>query len=175
MRTATHASSGIVMRLASLITAMALALGAVAPSTVLAQATLAASAKVLVNAKNGLALEGYDPMSFFAVGAPTRGQPAITAEHNGATYRFASEANRARFATDPEKYAPQYGGFCAYGMAKGYAAPVVIETAQIVDGRLMLNYDRSVQKTFDADRAAYVVSADANWPKVLEKKGITPR
>ncbi len=131
--------------------------------------------KVLVNVDaRGVALEGHDPVAFFSDGRPTKGDPSITAGHAGATYHFATAENRAAFEAEPERYVPAFGGYCAYGASKGYPAKVEIDTWQIFEGRLLLNYSKSVRKTFDTDRAAYLKKADANWPKIVEKEGKAP-
>lgn len=131
--------------------------------------------RILVNVdKNGLALEGYDPVSFFTAGAPIKGRSDLTLRHAGATYRFATEENRAAFEAEPARYVPQFGGFCAWAVSKGYTAKVEISTWQIVDGRLILNYSDGVRKQFDADRAGNLRRADGNWPGLVEKEGKTP-
>jgi hypothetical protein len=88
-------------------------------------------------------------------------------EWQGATWRFASAANRDRFAAAPERYAPQYGGYCAWAVSQGYTAGIDPEAWTIVDGKLYLNYDREVQERWAADREANIRSADANWPQLL--------
>jgi YHS domain-containing protein len=130
------------------------------------------SVKVLVNtSRQGLALEGHDPVSFFTDARPVLGRPEYTARYQGAEYRFATIEHRAAFEAEPAKYAPQFGGFCAYGASRGYAAPVEIGTWQIVDGRLLLNYSQSVKRTFDAEPAENLRKADANWPGIVEREG----
>jgi YHS domain-containing protein len=130
------------------------------------------SGKILVNVNDkGIALQGYDPVSFFSDGRPAKGNPALTLRHEGATYWFATSENKATFEAAPERYVPAFGGYCAYGASNGYTAPVEIDTWQIVDGRLLLNYNKSIRKKFDADRAAYLQKADANWPGIVEKEG----
>jgi YHS domain-containing protein len=74
--------------------------------------------------KNGIALRGYDPVAYFKSGQPVRGTAAYTAEYRGSTFQFASQANRDAFVADPARYAPQYGGFCAFGAAGGYKAAI---------------------------------------------------
>jgi YHS domain-containing protein len=123
---------------------------------------VSAFAKISTN-DQGLALDGYDPVAFFTVGQPTKGLAAITAEHHRATYQFASEANRTTFLADPAHYAPAYGGYCAFGAAKGKLFPVEIDTWQILDGRLLLNYNQEIKAQFDADVTALIATADANW------------
>jgi YHS domain-containing protein len=118
---------------------------------------------------SGLALKGYDPVAYFAEGKPVQGKPEITASHEGATYRFASAANRDAFAAAPGKYAPQYGGYCAYGMASGYKAPIEPDAWTIVEGKLYLNYNQSVRSRWSGDIPGYIRKADANWPTVRSK------
>jgi YHS domain-containing protein len=98
-----------------------------------------------------------------------KGSPELTHQWKGATWRFASAENRERFAAAPEKYAPQYGGYCAYGVASGYAVKIEPDAWSVVDGKLYLNYDRSVQKSWQSDVPGYIRKADVNWPRVLER------
>ena len=120
----------------------------------------------------GVAVEGYDPVAYFTEGGPVEGSRQFEHAWQGATWRFASAAHRDLFAADPAKYAPQYGGYCAYAVARGYTAEIDPEAWRIVDGKLYLNYDREVQKLWEADLAGHVRAADANWPKLVagEKK-----
>jgi YHS domain-containing protein len=121
--------------------------------------------------KDGVALQGYDPVAFFTDGRPAKGEPAITAAHQGATYRFARPENRELFLKDPGKYVPAYGGFCAYGVGRGYFVKVEIDTWQIVDGRLLLNYDKDVAKKFNSDQAGNIRRADEVWKELLTREG----
>jgi YHS domain-containing protein len=118
---------------------------------------------------SGVALKGYDPVAYFTEGKPVRGKPEFTARHDGATYRFASAASRDAFVAAPAKYAPQYGGYCAYGMAAGYKAPIEPDAWTVVDGKLYLNYNQSVRSRWASDVPGYVRKADANWPTVRTK------
>lgn len=129
-------------------------------------------AKTLVNNESGLALQGYDPVAFFTDGKPVLGEAAITASYEGATYRFATADHKAAFEKEPAKYAPAFGGYCAYGVAVGGLYPVKIETWQILDGRLVLNKTLDVKAEFDKDRAGNLKKADGNWPGLVEKKGM---
>ena len=113
------------------------------------------------------AIRGYDPVAYFTVGAPTRGSDEFTADWQGATYYFASADNRDKFKADPEAYAPQYGGYCAYAVSYGSTASTVPEAWKIVDGKLYLNYSKSVQKRWEQDVPGFISKADANWPGVL--------
>lgn len=120
---------------------------------------------------NQLALAGHDPVAFFTDSEPVVGLASITASHRGATYRFASEANRKAFTSDPNRYAPQFGGYCAFGVSLGSLFPTKIETWQIIDGRLVLNKDLGVKKKFDKNKAKNLAKADSNWPGLVAKKG----
>jgi hypothetical protein len=115
---------------------------------------------------NGLAIRGTDPVAYFTEGRPVRGQVAFRHVWQGATWQFASAANRDAFAADPARFAPAYGGFCAWAVSEGYTAPVDPEAWRIVDGRLFLNYDRSIQRRWERDMAARILRADANWPRI---------
>jgi len=113
------------------------------------------------------AIRGYDPVAYFVQGKPVQGSGQFTHQWRGANWRFASAENRDRFAATPEKYAPQYGGYCAYGVAQGYAVKIEPEAWSIVDGKLYLNYSLGVQEDWKQDVPGYLRKADANWPKVL--------
>jgi hypothetical protein len=118
----------------------------------------------------GAAIKGYDPVAYFVDGKPVAGSPQFTHRWSGAEWRFASAANRDKFAAEPEKYAPQYGGFCAYGLSQGYKVKIEPDAWRIVDGKLYLNYDQSVQQTWVKDIPGYIAKADANWPKLRDKR-----
>jgi len=118
-----------------------------------------------------VALQGYDPVSFFTAGAPVKGKADLSARHGSATYYFASEESRAAFEAEPERYTPQFGGFCAWAVSRGYTAKVEIDTWQVVDGRLILNYDRGVKRKFNEDVAGNLRRADGNWPGLVRKEG----
>ena len=120
---------------------------------------------------SGLALQGYDPVGFFTAGEPLLGIAAFTATHEGATYRFATPEHKALFEKDPAKYVPAFGGYCAYGVAKNTLAPVQISTWQLVDGRLVLNKNAAIREAFNEDVPGHLRDAEANWPKLVAKKG----
>ena len=117
-----------------------------------------------VFAENGVALRGHDPVAYFTEGRPVRGLPEHAADWGGATWHFASAANRAAFLADPEAHAPQYGGFCAWAVAQGYTAPIDPNAWQIVDGKLYLNYNARIQRRWERDIPGFIAQADANWP-----------
>jgi YHS domain-containing protein len=122
-----------------------------------------------VNADGGVAVRGTDVVAYVTEGRPVAGSARFTHAWRGATWRFASAANRDRFAADPERYAPAYGGFCAYAVSEGYTAPIDPAAWRIVDGRLYLNYDRSVQRRWEADIPGRIARADANWPALAAR------
>jgi YHS domain-containing protein len=109
------------------------------------------------------AIRGYDPVAYHTEGKPVPGDPEIRFDWEGATWHFSSAANRDAFAANPAKYAPAYGGYCAYGTANGYKVSTAPEAFAIEDGRLYLNYSVGVQKTWNKDRPGYIQKADANW------------
>lgn len=121
-----------------------------------------------VYAEGGVAIDGTDPTSYFTEGRPVPGDPAITLEWRGATWRFASETSRARFEREPERYAPQFGGWCAWAVAEGYTAATDPEAWRIVDGRLYLNYSKRVQRRWERDVPGNIARGQANWPAVLD-------
>jgi YHS domain-containing protein len=131
-----------------------------------------AQTKKLVNVdKNGIAVKGYDPVAFFTQNKPVKGKPDFASDYNGAKYLFASAEDKATFDANPSKYEPQFGGFCAYGVSQGHTAPIKIDTFQIVDGRLLFNYDLDVKKEFQKDTQGNLKKADQNWPGIVQKEG----
>lgn len=129
--------------------------------------------------KTGFAVSGYDVVSYFDLGqsqlgqpqkAPLAGKAAITAEYNGATFAFASEANRDRFTANPAAYAPQYDGHCAYGVAQGGKVPGNPTLWRIVDGKLYLNITRNVVGFWEEDIPGNLKKSAKNWGG-LEPKG----
>src|SRR5688572_30690135 len=144
------------------------------PALVLLLAVTASAQKTkrLVNVdENGTGLQGHDPVAYFTENKPVKGDPKFSSVYNGARYWFASAENKAAFDAEPAKYEPQFGGFCAYGMSRGYTAPIEPEAFQIVDGRLLLQYNLDVRKKFNEDTRGNLKKADENWPKVVEKEG----
>ncbi len=143
------------------------ALAALAISVALPAAALAAGFDVNVTTTD-LALRGYDPVSYFTDGAPTPGEIDITAEHQGATYRFASAEHKAMFEADPAKYAPQYGGYCAFGLAQGYKFDGDPQVWKIVDDKLYLNLSSKVSTIWQQDVPGNIENADAKWQMVKD-------
>ncbi len=120
--------------------------------------------------KEGVALQGYDPVAFFTDGKPVLGQAAFHSAYHDATYRFASAEHQAIFEKNPEKYEPQFGGYCAYGVSQGHTAPIKIEAFQIVNGRLLMQYDSEVKDLFNKDARGNLEAADQKWPDLTDKK-----
>lgn len=117
-----------------------------------------------VNINDGYAVHGYDVVAYFTVGQATEGNDQFIAEYQGAQYRFASAENRDRFNEDPAKYAPQYGGFCAFGTSVGRKFDGDPNAWRIVDGKLYLNLNKKVQARWLQDPEGYIRGADHNWP-----------
>jgi YHS domain-containing protein len=118
---------------------------------------------------DGAAIHGYDAVSYFETGAPTRGSTKHEFTYHGSQFLFASAAHRRQFAADPEKYAPQFGGFCAYGASNGYKVTTQPDAFKVVDGKLYLNYDRKVLGIWSQDEQGNITRATQNWPKVREQ------
>ena len=116
----------------------------------------------------GRAIKGYDSVAYHTVGKPVQGNSDFELEWNGATWRFASTQNRDLFKADPEKYAPQYGGYCAYGVSQGYKVKIEPDLWAIIEGKLYLNYSQSVQETWNKDRPGYIAKAEATWPDIKD-------
>lgn len=154
------------MRSRRLATILAAALLAIGPS-VLASFARAAEPPVYTGFLSSLAVNGYDPVAYFAEGKPVEGSARFESRYKDATWRFASAANKAAFDADPAKYAPQYGGYCAWAVSQGYTAKGDPANWRIVDGRLYLNYNADVQQTWEKDIPGNIRKADGNWPKVI--------
>jgi YHS domain-containing protein len=142
-------------------------LAAFATSVALSTATFAAGFDVNATTTD-LALRGFDPVSYFTDGAPTPGQFDITAEHNGATYRFASAEHKALFEAEPEKYLPQYGGYCAFGLAQGYKFDGDPQVWKIVDDKLYLNLAPKVSTIWQENLPGNIKTADEKWQMVKD-------
>jgi len=117
-----------------------------------------------------LALKGYDPVAYFNDGKAVEGSDQFTHAWNGANWRFASPENRDAFAREPEKYAPQFGGYCAWAVSHGYTAKGDPSAWKIVDGKLYLNYNQDVKAKWEQDVPGYISKGDENWPRFLKEK-----
>jgi len=123
-----------------------------------------ANSKVFTGRFSNLGLSGYDPVGYFVSDQPVEGSAKHQAEWAGVDYRFANQANRDAFLADPERYLPAYGGFCAYAVANGYTASADPEAWTVVDGRLYLNYNKSVRTRWLKDVPGHIEKANQNWP-----------
>ncbi len=116
--------------------------------------------------RNNLAIDGHDPVAYFTEQKPVKGSPEFRVKFEGATFQFASAAHRDTFAANPEQFVPQYGGYCAYGMARGYKAKIDPAAFTVVGDKLYLNYSEMVRSQWLSDIPGYLRKADANWPDV---------
>jgi YHS domain-containing protein len=121
---------------------------------------------VYVQAFSKTAAQGYDVVSYFEDGKPVKGSAKFVVTHQGAEFRFASAAHRDAFKADPAKYAPQYGGYCAWAVAQGYHAKGDARFWKIENGKLYLNYNAKVQSDWEKDRTGFIAKADQQWPLI---------
>jgi len=119
-----------------------------------------------VNTEHGWAIKGYDPVAYFTTGKPTPGMAQFTTTYKGATYRFASAENRARFIAGPEELVPQYGGYCAYAIAINKIADIEPDEWAIVNDKLYLNNGLLAQTLWSLDKPGNIARGDQNWPLV---------
>ncbi len=115
----------------------------------------------------GTALKGYDAVAYHTAAKPVEGSRRISYGWRGATWHFASAGNRDLFAADPERYAPAYGGYCAYGMAQGAKVDIDPNAWSIVDGKLYLNVNKQVQRIWTKDVPGYIARANGHWRKLM--------
>ena len=116
---------------------------------------------------SNVAIKGYDPVAYFEDAKPVKGSSKFSFEWKEAEWRFKSAANREQFAADPERWAPQYGGYCAWAVSQGYTAGIDPSAWTVVGEKLYLNYSKKIQSQWEEDRAGNIAKADANWPGVL--------
>ena len=117
-----------------------------------------------VNASRGVAIKGYDPVASFEESKPVKGSKQFTYEWMGAQWQFATAANRDLFAASPEKYAPQFGGYCAWAVSNNYTAETDPDAWTIRDGRLFLNYSKKVREMWLKEVDERIAAGDRNWP-----------
>ncbi|NOT21966.1 MAG: YHS domain-containing protein [Nitrospiraceae bacterium] len=111
-----------------------------------------------------VALKGYDPVAYFREGKPVKGRKEFTLEYADANWQFANSRNRDLFAAGPEKYAPQYGGFCAWGISQAKFFDGDPEVWKITEGKLYVNYNEEIEKIWEQDIPSFIEKADHNWP-----------
>lgn len=130
----------------------------------------AAQSSVALNLNSdGVAIKGHDPVAYFTMNKPMKGSPSFMAKHDGATYWFANTEHQQAFTAQPAKYVPQYGGYCAYGVAKGAKPDIDPAAFSVVEGKLYLNLSPDVQSRWLKDVPGYVRSADENWKSLATK------
>jgi len=117
----------------------------------------------------GVAIDGADAVAYFTQARALEGSSKFSHKWQGAKWRFASAANRDAFAANPEKYAPQFGGFCAWAVSQGYTAGIERDAWKIVDGKLYLNYSKDIQTQWAEDVPGNIKKADSHWPQVKAK------
>ncbi|MDH3242598.1 MAG: YHS domain-containing protein [Alphaproteobacteria bacterium] len=139
-----------------------------AVAVLFAAPALAAKSEVYTGFLSSLAVNGYDPVAYFTEKRPVEGSAKFEFKHKGATWRFANQKNMETFKADPDKYAPRYGGYCAWAVSQGYTAKGDPQYWKIVDGKLYLNYDATVQARWEKDIPGFITKADKNWPGVLK-------
>lgn len=132
------------------------------------KATLQLDATAPVYASGGLAIQGYDPVAYFTQSAAMKGESRFSHDWNGVTWRFASAEHRAAFQADPERYAPQFGGYCAYAVANGYTAKTDPRAWHIEDGKLYLNFNDDVRTQWHGQRHDLIRKGHRNWPGVIQ-------
>ncbi|WP_210395157.1 YHS domain-containing (seleno)protein [Motiliproteus sediminis] len=136
----------------------------------LSSASLSFAADIDMNADvNDLAIQGYDTVSYFTAGQPTQGKAEYTATYKNAIYHFSSASNRDLFRANPAKYAPQYGGYCAMGVALEKKLDTDPTAWRIVDNKLYLNLNHAVQKKWLTDVPGNIHTAEVNWPEIRNK------
>jgi YHS domain-containing protein len=116
-----------------------------------------------------LAIHGYDPVAYFTEGQARVGKAAFTATYGGAAYRFVSAANKAEFERNPERYAPQYGGYCAFGVSVGAKFDGDPTLWKIVSNKLYFNLNPDIQKKWLEDVPGNIAKADQNWARIRDK------
>jgi YHS domain-containing protein len=120
---------------------------------------------------NGIILDGYDPVAFFTDNKPVKGLAEFQFKYEGAVYQFASKAHLDLFKANPDKYKPQFGGWCAYAVSLGRIAPIDVNNFSIVDGRLFIQYNQRAVNGWNKDVPGNIVKADKYWPDVAAHHG----
>jgi len=123
-----------------------------------------------VYSPSGKAIKGYDPVAFFTDAKPVMGVDSLSYSWHEAIWLFTNRQNLQRFKSDPEKYAPQYGGYCAYGTSQGHKAPTEVDTWTVLDDKLYFNYNQKVKEIWTKDRPGYIQKADKQWPEIKSKE-----
>ena len=122
--------------------------------------------KAEIFAPGGKAIKGYDPVAFFKESKPVKGADSLNYTWKEATWLFSNRQNLEAFKADPDKYAPQYGGYCAYGLSQGHKAPTQTDTWTVVNDKLYFNYNSKVKELWTKDQPALIKTADEKWPEI---------
>lgn len=142
----------------------------VLPICIISNITLAADPEIYSN-RNG-AIRGADPVAYFSLEPgedAVMGTDEFTYQWSGATWKFSNAQNRDLFIANPKKFAPQFGGYCAFAVSHNFTKTVKPDVWEIVDGKLYLNYNRRAYKKWAADKADSISRGDTNWPTVLKE------
>lgn len=142
-------------------------IGLAAALPALGATTLARAAEPRIYQRDGVALGGTDPVAYFRQGAPVQGDPAVSHEWMGATWIFSGADNRDAFAAAPDRYAPAFGGYCAFAASRGYLAPTIPEAWHIHEDRLFLNATLRARTLWLAELPDVIAAGEANWPAIL--------
>ncbi len=129
---------------------------------------LAGKPEIFTGLVAGKGAAGHDVVAYFTMGKPVKGSAEFATEWKGATWEFSSAENLEKFKASPEAFAPQYGGYCAYGVSKGGLVKGEPDLWKIVDGKLYLNFSEDVQKKWEKDIPGFIKAADGNWPNILK-------
>ncbi len=135
---------------------------------VLTSSALAQKSEVFTTSDG--AIQGYDPVAYFKESSAVKGDRKYSFSWNSATWYFANQKNLELFKANPQLYAPQYGGYCAYGLAKGHKAPTDPQAWTITNGMLYLNYNKEVQESWKKDEPGYISKANKLWPGMKNKE-----
>src|SRR5688500_13117997 len=137
-----------------------------------ASAAEIAGKSLVLKTRDGLAIQGYDPVAYFTENKAVKGSAKLSSEYEGAKYLFASAEHKAQFDSSPAKYAPAYGGYCGYAASINRLSPISPEWFQIEDGKLILQHNEKAFDLFNKDVKKNTVKADANWPGLVAKNGV---
>ena len=118
------------------------------------------------NETDGVAIKGFDPVAYMTEQAAVPGRAEFSSVFKGSIFYFRNAGNRDAFIANAEKYAPQYGGFCAYGVSRGYKAATTPDAFSVIDGKLYLNYNAEVKTLWSKDVPGFIDKANAQWPTV---------
>ncbi|GIL40232.1 YHS domain-containing (seleno)protein [Roseiterribacter gracilis] len=132
--------------------------------------TAIAAEPIYTSSFSDVAVSGYDPVAYFTDNKPVKGSKEFSTRWEGAEWHFASAAHRDAFVADPMKYAPQFGGYCAYAVSQGATASADPTAWKIVDGKLYLNYDHDIATKWEQNIPGFIAQAKEKWPAVLAKK-----